>query len=1035
MRCPERGLTLRWPGDGWGDATPTNGHVRLLESKLRVPPLPRAVVDRPRLRRELAALAGHHPVIAVVAAPGAGKTTAVTQHVSGAGRATAWLTLDPGDRRPGRFAAYLAAALGAVDRGLGDEGLTMLADGLAPAECAAVLGERMPPGITVVLDDVHELGGGEAETGVMRAFVRGAAPHATVFLLSRRLPALGLERDALASRLGGVFDDALAFTVEETRALLEAHGSSADAGRLQRATGGWAAGLVFDATAATGARPLLPPGEDPLFAYLGAELFDRLDPALREALLRASVLDVVTPARLGQLLGDPSGDRIFDELCRAHLPATVESGALRFHPRFREFLHHRLRTDAPGEVAGLTARFGVILAEDGYTEEAVDALLTGGRPALAADLAERATPALIRRGDWDKVIAWSESLGDEVLRRRGGLRAAQLRALLLGRRQREVEDLVHAMLASGELADLSSTTPDAVGWAVWALHASGEWAKLLPWLPPGTEGRPAVVRHLFQVSASPDAPPELPPRMLDRTHPLHVALQSALYYQGRFEAVERLAHAAVQRGPVTAALGQIFHIAVLHRRGELEEARRALEAVAPRVRATRYLEFWHQVEADLAYDEGDQDRALHLAAEARRLSRSHGYRIGDRALFAVTEGRLLLQMGRPREAEAVLGDASAWCRERGLLGFREWADAWLGATRLQLGGPAGDIADGLRATVAGMRRATRHLELPLAAVALAEAEWRAGDEEAHDAACDVALEATRALGSLAPLRRATALFPDVLARRAEAAADPEDPWRRLQRAAPVTAPVPDGPPRVMVRTLGEWSIEIDGAPVRVGLGKAVELAAFLAAVGPAGATRDRIVTELFDGSDDGSNYLRQAVHRLRRALPGDVRLVSDGGRLHWDPSAAVRTDDQELAALVGRARLRLGDDRVRALRDAVAMCAGPYLPGLSGPATDARRREVAALDAEARVELARCLLEAGRPAEAVAAARDALGRDPLAEDAWQLLMRAEAAMGGSGAVGPLLRECRAALAAAGLEPCAATIRVAERLRHSGDRPG
>ncbi|MCC6832924.1 MAG: hypothetical protein IT200_16440 [Thermoleophilia bacterium] len=1001
-----------------------------------MPPLPREAVERPRLRRDLAALAGRHPVIAVVAAPGAGKTTAVTQHVTGTGRPAAWLTLDPGDRRPGRFAAYLAAAVAAVDRAAGEEGRAVLADGPAPAECAAVLGERMSPGTTVVLDDVHELDGGEAETSVLRAFVRGAAPHATVFLLSRRLPALGLERDALASRLGGVFDDALAFTVEETRALLRARGSTADAGRLQAATGGWAAGLVFDATAAPGSRPLLPPGEDPLFAYLGAELFDRLGPGPREALLRASVLDVVTPARLGQLLGDPSGDRIFEELCRAHLPATVEPGALRFHPRFREFLQHRLRADAPGELEGLSARFGMILAGDGYTEEAVDALLAGRRHALAADLAERATPAVIRRGDWDKVIAWSEALGDEVLRTRGALRAAQLRALLLGRRQREVEDLVHAMLASGELGDLAGTTPDAVGWAVWALHASGEWAKLLPWLPPGAEGRPAVVRHLFQVTASPVAPPELPPEMLDRTHPLHVALQSALFYQGRFEAVERLARAAVTRGPVTAALGQIFRIAVLHRRGELDQARRTLEAVAPRVRATRYMEFWHQVEAELAFDEGDADRALHLAAEARRLSRSHGYRIGDRALFAVTEGRLLVQMGRGREAEGVLADASAWCRERGLLGFREWADAWLGAARLLLDRPVEDVTAPLRAAVGGMRRATRYLELPLAAVALAEAEWRRGDEAAHDAACDVALEAARAMGSLAPLRRAVALFPDVLARRADAAADADDPWRRLQRAvAPLPAAARDDDGRVMVRTLGEWSIEVDGVPVRVGLGKAVELAAYLAAVGPAGAARERIVAELFSGSDDGPNYLRQAVHRLRRALPEGVRLVSAGGRLRWDPPGAVRTDDQELAALLARARLRLGDGRVQALRDAVAMCAGPYLPGLSGSATDARRREVAALDAEARSELARCLLEAGRPAEAAAAARDLLARDPLAEDAWQLLMRAEAAIGGPGAVGPLLRECRAALAAAGLEPCTATVRVADRLRRSGARPG
>ncbi|MFN8124208.1 MAG: hypothetical protein U0237_17500 [Thermoleophilia bacterium] len=246
----------------------------------------------------------------------------------------------------------------------------------------------------------------------------------------------------------------------------------------------------------------------------------------------------------------------------------------------------------------------------------------------------------------------------------------------------------------------------------------------------------------------------------------------------------------MQRGLVTAALGQIFHIAVLRQRGELDEARRALEAVAPRVRATRYLEFWHQVEADLAFDEGGHDRALHLAAEARRLSRSHGYRIGDRALFAVTEGRLLVQMGRARDAEGVLGDASAWCRERGAC----WASG-SGATRWAppgcLGGrPAEEVAGRLRAAVAGMRRATRHLELPLAAVALAEAEWRRGDEEVHDAACD-----GRSRGHPGPgVARAAAARDRAVPRRACPAGGRGRGTRRTRGGACSAAAAP-GPPR------------------------------------------------------------------------------------------------------------------------------------------------------------------------------------------------------------------------------------------------
>ena len=49
-----------------------------------------------------------------------------------------------------------------------------------------------------------------------------------------------------------------------------------------------------------------------------------------------------------------------------------------------------------------------------------------------------------------------------------------------------------------------------------------------------------------------------------------------------------------------------------------------------------------------------------------------------------------------------------------------------------------------------MRRAHRHLELPAAAVFLAEAEWRAGDEDAHDAACEIAYAAAERAAPCTP---------------------------------------------------------------------------------------------------------------------------------------------------------------------------------------------------------------------------------------------------------------------------------------------
>lgn len=985
---------------------------------------------RPRIERAIGESARRHPIVLVVAAAGAGKTTAVTQYVADAGRPVAWLSLDGGDCRQGRFVTYLAAALEHLDPAHGADVLELLEDGLPPDDCAAMLAEGLPAGSIVVLDDVHEIEAGASALRALRAFLRFVPPDRVVVLVSRRVPQLGLERDALASRVAGIFDQDLAFTIEEAATLLSSRGIDRDPVAAHAATGGWAAALLFDSLPTGDESALRLQGGDPLFAYLGAEILDRLPRHLQTALPRTAILDIVTPARLVALLGDARAGVLFDEIARLHLPVTGEPGALRYHARFRAFLLHRLRSERPEEVAELTARFARVMADEGYLEEAVDALLAAERPGEAEPLAARAVEQLMRRGDWDKVLAWSAALGEEAHRRRGGLRRAQVRSLLLSRRQQEVEDLVHVMLASGEIGRLGAEDPDVVGWAVWALHGSGEWAKLLPLLPHGTSTRVGVVRHLFATSAAPDPPPELPAEMLDRPQPLHVALQSALYYQGRFAEIERLAAAAATRGPVTAALAQIYRIAVLRERGHLAAARRALEAVAQRVRASRYREYWHQVEGELLFEEGFPDEGLELLREARRVSREHSYRIGDRALFAAGEGKMLVRMGRPDEAKRVLADAAGWCAERGLLSFREWADTWLGASLLALDEPPERALAVLRPAVAGMTRATRRLELPAAAALLAEAEWRGGDEDAHDAAITLAYEASEAIGTLAPLVRALALVPDVLLRRADAATEDDHRWRHLLRAAhDRPAPHTSHAPRIHIRTFGEGRIEVEGRATPIRLTKMVELAARIAGAGERGITRDRLIAEFFRGSDDGSNYLRQVVHRLRRLLPEGVELVSRAGCLAWMPAAAVEADDAAFEALIAQARLEVGGDRIATLSRALHLYeGGSYMPGVDGEATAARRREIDGLATEARLEMIRSLLVSGESATAREAARSAVSAAPYSEETWQLLMRAEAALVGAESVASVFLECQEALREIDLAPCGATVRLVERLR-------
>jgi DNA-binding SARP family transcriptional activator len=286
------------------------------------------------------------------------------------------------------------------------------------------------------------------------------------------------------------------------------------------------------------------------------------------------------------------------------------------------------------------------------------------------------------------------------------------------------------------------------------------------------------------------------------------------------------------------------------------------------------------------------------------------------------------------------------------------------------------------------------------------------------------------MGTLGPLLAALEAMPEVLARRIDAAPADDHVWRGLAGAgwsAPGRASLADA--RLVVRTLGRAAIESDGRPLAAVSPKAVELAAVVARAGAAGAARADVAEALFEGSIDAANYLRQLVHRLRRALPEGAVLSSSQGRLAWLPPDAVVAEDGVLEALLARARREVGDARQATLEAALEMAArGPYLPGAEGDAAAERRLALAARVSEALRERASALLLAGRAARAAEAARDAVAAEPYREDGWRLLMQARAAAEGpASAVGPFL-ECRDALSEVGLEPSAETVSLLERLR-------
>ena len=258
----------------------------MITAKLRPPPPASVLIERPRVQAALARAAEGHRMILLVAGAGTGKTTEAARFLERRPGRTAWLSVDASDRASGRFVSYLATALGKVEPALQTMVQELLADGMLAEDCAALLAERLGQGWTIVIDDLHHLEPDAQALGPLRTFVRGLPADALTVLVSRRIPSLYLSNELLRGSLSGVFDADLAFDLDETHALLEARQVPADAEAVWRATGGWVAGIVFEALRRPEGSAGLPLEEDPLFSYLGGEILEGLPPRIRRALLR-----------------------------------------------------------------------------------------------------------------------------------------------------------------------------------------------------------------------------------------------------------------------------------------------------------------------------------------------------------------------------------------------------------------------------------------------------------------------------------------------------------------------------------------------------------------------------------------------------------------------------------------------------------------------------------------------------------------------------------------------------------------------------
>jgi LuxR family maltose regulon positive regulatory protein len=254
----------------------------------------------------------------------------------------------------------------------------------APAMADRVLSELAdaPGGVTLVIDDLHELHSPEALAQLTRVLT-SLPPQVHAILTTRHDVRLGLHRLRLAGELAEIRAAELRFTERETRELLEASGialSQAGAALLHQRTEGWAAGLRLAVLSLAGhpdpERFVAEfSGSDRTVAeYLLAEMLDRQPPDVQDLLLRTSLLDRVNGELADLLTGRPGSEQILLDLEDAN--AFVESldpgrTWFRYHHLFADLLRLELRRTLPAEIPALHRRAAGWFTQHGQMAEAI----------------------------------------------------------------------------------------------------------------------------------------------------------------------------------------------------------------------------------------------------------------------------------------------------------------------------------------------------------------------------------------------------------------------------------------------------------------------------------------------------------------------------------------------------------------------------------------------------------------------------------------------------------------------------------------
>lgn len=371
-----------------------------------------------------------HRVTWMSAPGGAGKTSLATTYLAARKLPVLWYQVDAGDGDVASFFYYLGLAAAHAAPRYKQPLPALTPEYLADLPTFArnffrAFYSRLRASTVVVLDNYQDAPEHSPLHDVMQIAMAEAPESIHLLVLSRVEPPAVLARLRLCDHAACLDGAKLQLTPEESMGLGAARLGKQVPGAeflttLHQRTQGWAAGLVLmleqARSGAWDANSILP-DQQVLFDYFAGEILKRNEPAVRDFLLKTSLLPKISLADARALTGADNADAILLDLTRRTFFTVRLAGpsgdAYEYHPLFREFLRTKLlqaQTIGAPEVAALLRHAASLTEAAGNIEGAV--MLWN--EAQAWDELTRclcgSAPTLLKQGRNKLLIAWIEAI-------------------------------------------------------------------------------------------------------------------------------------------------------------------------------------------------------------------------------------------------------------------------------------------------------------------------------------------------------------------------------------------------------------------------------------------------------------------------------------------------------------------------------------------------------------------------------------------------------------------------------------------------